>query len=271
MTVDTAPADAEQRGKLADRLADEVKRRWPKHDLDRVMESLDIWCYRTSARTHHRQQAAGFHVPGLPDDPWIEPDEFGCADVLRDAYAGIREEASRFMDGRMMAPPHGLPDDAASDAQAHSNRPEGWREWRFARHGRFIESRCQDFPVTAAAIREVMRRTPFLVNALFLTLRPGTVIPMHYDPINAYADLWLGIFVPEGAALGIRDEARAPAEGGLMGFDHTFEHSAWNHGSSDRVVLSLLIHNPRLSPHEQEIAAFLIPHLKDFGGRTVFA
>ncbi|WP_213947486.1 aspartyl/asparaginyl beta-hydroxylase domain-containing protein [Luteibacter sp. dw_328] len=269
--AESAATDVVERREAADALAKQVMARWAGHDLDRVMAGLDIWSYRSPAQTHHRQQAAGFHVPGLPDDPWIDPDAFGCADVLRDAYEGIRDEAARFMDGRMAAPPHGLPDDAAANAPAHSNRPAGWREWRFARHGRFIESRCEAFPVTSGAIKRVMERTPFLVNALFLTLRPDTVIPMHYDPINAYADLWLGVFVPDGAALGIRDEVRAPSEGGVMGFDHTFEHSAWNKGTSDRIVLSLLIHNPHLLPHEREIAAFMIPHLAKFGGRTIFA
>jgi aspartyl/asparaginyl beta-hydroxylase (cupin superfamily) len=272
MTVDVTPADTQQRRHVADALAKEVLHRWRGYDLDRIMKGLDMWCYRAPARTHHRQRAGGFHIPGLPDDPWIDPDDFGYGEILLRAYADIRHEASCFMDGRMVAPPHGLPDDAPADAKVHLNRPEGWREWRFVRHGQINAARCERFPATAGAIRKVMEHSSFLLNAQFLILRPGTVIPMHYDPINAYADLWLGIFVPEGAVLCIRDEVRAPAEGGLLGFDHTFEHGTWNDGASDRVVLSVMTHNPRLLPHEREIAAFLIPHLNHFGGnRTVLA
>lgn len=272
MTFDTVPADTKQRRYVADALAEEIKHGWRGHELDRVLEGLDIWCYRAPARTHDRQLAAGFHVPGLPDDPWIEPDEFDCSQILLDAFADIREEASCFMDGRMVAPPHGLPDELLADAKAYVDYPEGWREWRFARHGRFNESLCKMFPATDSAIRRVKECSPFLVNAQFLILRPGASIPMHYDPINAYANLWLGIFVPNGATLCIRGESRTPPEGGLMGFDHTFEHGSSNAGASDRVVLNLVIHNPRLRPHELEIASFLIPRLKDFGGaRTVLA
>lgn len=271
MSAPTEPADAQARRFLADSLAREVMARWSGKELDRVMEGLDVWCYRKPARVHKGQRAMGFHVPGLPDAPWIDPASFECGDILTDAYEGIRDEVSRFLDGRMVAPPHGLPDDARSDAAALSGQSEGWREWRFvARNGRFLDERCRDFPITAGALRQVAQRIPLLVNALLLTLRPGTLIPPHTDPINAYADLWLGIFVPKETALCVRGETRAPVEGGLLGFDHTFEHTAWNRSDGDRIVLSLLIHNPGLRPHEREIAGFLIHHLAKFGATTVF-
>lgn len=271
MVTHIEPPDADERRTVADTLAREVMSRWPGKDLDRVMEGLDVWCYRKPARVHKGQRAVGFHVPGLPDEPWIDPAAFGCGDILTDAYEGIRDEVARFVDGRMAAPPHGLADNAQSDAAAIGGQSDGWREWRFvARNGRFLDDRCKDFPVTAGALRQVAQRIPLLVNALLLTLRPGTLIPPHTDPINAYTDLWLGLFVPEGTALCVRGETRAPVEGGLLGFDHTYEHSAWNRGEKDRIVLSLLIHNPNLRQHEREIAEFLIRHLARFSATTVF-
>ena len=84
MVTHIEPPDADERRTVADTLAREVMSRWPGKDLDRVMEGLDVWCYRKPARVHKGQRAVGFHVPGLPDEPWIDPAAFGCGDILTD-------------------------------------------------------------------------------------------------------------------------------------------------------------------------------------------
>ncbi|MGH8032934.1 MAG: aspartyl/asparaginyl beta-hydroxylase domain-containing protein [Luteimonas sp.] len=261
------PADAPARQQLADQLALEIRSRWAGRDLDRVLGGLDIWCYRKTPDTLPGQRAIGFYMPGLPATPWIDPERYPCAQMVREAYPAIREETARFMDGRLTAPPHGLPEDAPGDAAALPTRPEGWREWRMALMGRLIEPRLRDFPQTTRLLKRVMEVSPFLVNALFLTMRPGTVLGRHVDPVNAWSDLWLGLYVPEGAGIEVNGETRVPEEGGLLGFDHSFVHSAWNKGSQDRIVMSLLLPHPELTPYECEIAGFLMPQLTRFGFR----
>lgn len=259
------PADAPGRQQLADEVAREIRSRWSGLDLDRVMGGLDIWCHRTRSELLPGQRAIGFYMPGLAATPWIDPARYACAQMVREAYPAIREETARFMDGRLVAPPHGLPDDAPGDAAALPTRPEGWREWRMAHRGRLIEPRLREFPETTRLLKQVLEVSPFLVNALFLTMRPGTVLGRHVDPVNAWSDLWLGLHVPEGAAIEVNGEERVPEEGGLLAFDHSFIHSAWNRGSRDRVVMSLLLPHPDLRDYECEIAGFLMQQLVRFG------
>jgi aspartate beta-hydroxylase len=263
MAAVPAQADVIARQRLADSLWDRVQTRWPSHDLKRVRDALAIWSYREPPVPHPKQEANGFYIPGLPYEPWIDPGAFPFTDIVREAFPDMRREASRFIDGTMAAPHYGLPDDASADTPPTPGRPSGWLEWRFVSRGALIGPRCKEFPATAEVARQIVNQWT-IRNIIFMILVPGTRLKPHHDFTNAFANLWLGLIVPEGCGLRVAGETRVPEEGGCLAFDHTYEHWSWNDSAKTRIVFSVAALHPRLAPIEREIAAFLLPHLEGY-------
>ena len=58
--------------------------------------------------------------------------------------------------------------------------------------------------------------------------------------------------VPDGCGIRVGAETRAWREGELMIFDDSFEHEAWNRGTSDRTVLLFEIWRPDIDADERE-------------------
>jgi aspartyl/asparaginyl beta-hydroxylase (cupin superfamily) len=61
--------------------------------------------------------------------------------------------------------------------------------------------------------------------------------------------------VPPGCGLQVHDATRTPAEGKLLIFDDTWQHSAWNNSDQQRVVLIFELWHPDLTEREQEAIA----------------
>jgi beta-hydroxylase len=92
-------------------------------------------------------------------------------------------------------------------------------------------ARC---PATARACAAVTG----LVNAGFSLLSPGTHLYPHRGEMKDVLRCHLPLVVPSGdVALRIGTEVRRWQPGRCLIFDDTYEHEAWNHGASDRVVL----------------------------------
>ena len=79
---------------------------------------------------------------------------------------------------------------------------------------------------------------PFLANAGFSCFRPGTHLYPHHGELHGVLRCHLPLVVPEGdVALRFADDVRRWQPARCIVFDDTFEHEAWNHASSDRIVL----------------------------------
>ena len=93
------------------------------------------------------------------------------------------------------------------------------------------QARC---PAMAAACRSV----PGLVNAGLSLLRPGTHLYPHSGELPGVLRCHLGLVVPDGdIAIRAGAETRRWQAGRCLLLDDTFEHTAWNHGDGDRVLL----------------------------------
>jgi aspartate beta-hydroxylase len=254
--------EAREREALVDTLAGELRERWPESCLSRILAGLEIWCYRECAQPYPRQQAYGFYLPGLPDKPWIDPDTISFTRQLKDKYPVIRDEALQLIDGSLRAPPYGVADDAPADTPTTPGRPEGWLEWRIATRGRLIDQRCERFPKTTQLVRELLDSTPYLMNAIFMVLKPGSELKPHADFNNTFVNVWLGIESPPNCALEVAGIAQTPVGGSVLAFNHSYEHVSWNRDVRDRIVFSISTLHPDLDSDEQAAAALIIPRLE---------
>ncbi|RVQ56045.1 aspartyl/asparaginyl beta-hydroxylase domain-containing protein [Sinorhizobium meliloti] len=255
------PADAPDRARLVDQLWGEIRSRWGTYNLARVRDSLDIWSYRKTAKPYANQEAKGFYVPGLPDEPWLDPEILPFTQLVREAFPEMKREAARFVDGRMSAPPFGLPDDAPADAPPNPGFPAGWLEWRFAARGALIPDRCKDFPASAEVARQILEKWT-IKNITLLMLLPGARRDVHCDFNNSFVNLQMGLIVPEGCGLTVAGETRVHRPGHCFLFNHAYAHDAYNNSPHMRIVFSVSALHPRLADHEREIARFLLPHIE---------
>lgn len=241
------------RQEIAQAVFKEASARWSEQELQRVRTALDVWSGQVKPTTHRYQHAAGFFIPNLRNEPWPKAADFPYIDLLLENYPSIRAEAQQFMNGKILAPPYGLADDAKADAAPKRGNPAGWSEWRLYRSGAFCEDRCLPFPTTTKTVAGILESTKFLMNATFLILEPGESLPPHYDRNNIFVNIWLPLEAPDGCFLTVADVTAHPKPGEILIFNHSYIHSAGNKGSTRRVVLSLSVFHPELTPVEREV------------------
>jgi aspartyl/asparaginyl beta-hydroxylase (cupin superfamily) len=129
------------------------------------------------------------------------------------------------------------------ERQIYTN--DGWKVFGFFAFGRQLEENCRRCPETT----RLLQALPGMVTAGFSRLAAGTRILPHrgYEGYSGYyLRAHLGVVVPESADCGLTvgGETRRWQEGKCLLFDDSSEHSAWNHGPGDRVVLLVDLRNP---------------------------
>ena len=126
------------------------------------------------------------------------------------------------------------------------------------------EELCALCPVTT----EVVERFPVCLNfgfVMFSGAEPGTHIAMHRGASNLRQRNHLGIEVPEPDACRIRvgSEWRHWAQSRTLSFDDSYEHEVVHNGSKDRVILSVDLWHPSLSPEDTDLLSH--PVFRRFG------
>jgi aspartyl/asparaginyl beta-hydroxylase (cupin superfamily) len=92
----------------------------------------------------------------------------------------------------------------------------------------------KDFCPTIAAIID---KYPFIVTAEFSMLEPQTSIHPHKGFTNKLLRSHLGLVIPEGdAAIKIGVDTKKWSNGGILVFDDSIIHEAWNKTDERRVV-----------------------------------
>lgn len=86
-------------------------------------------------------------------------------------------------------------------------------------------------------IKKILHEIPEIVTAEFSLLEPDTHILPHRGYSNQVLRAHLGLLVPIGD-IGIRvnNETKVWTEGGILIFDDSLEHEAWNKTKKQRVV-----------------------------------
>lgn len=216
----------------------------------RVAEALRLLA---GEQALYLQQPSMFYFPGLAQRAFFERAEFDWAPEVEAATAAIRGELESLIAGADRFGPYVT---ASPDRPPPNNplldKPDWGAAWLW-KDGEIaggMEALC---PQALAALTHAPQ--PVIPGsaplALFSRLRPGTHIQPHHGMLNTRLICHLPLIVPEGCALRVGAETRAWCEGELTIFDDSFEHEAWNRGTSDRTVMLFEIWRPDIGADER--------------------
>jgi aspartate beta-hydroxylase len=181
-------------------------------------------------------QRPGLHfVPTAPAIPILDAGAFWFTSLLEDAFPRIRAEV-----------------DAVTDAKRYGFMPVEqqilaygrWEQVVFYDNGVRFQRPAGLFPAIANTLDEINQRMPLPGLASLLFLAPGSRVAAHCGHTNSRLRVHLGVSVPEGAGLRVRDRIVTWQEGKVLVFDDSFEHEVWNHGKTARIILLFDILNP---------------------------
>lgn len=208
-----------------------------------------------------RQRPKKHYFPGLPPSPWFDPALFPWTRRLKDAFPEILAEylsvagtGGGFEPFLTFTSSEQLPKYLGTTGPA----PE-WNAFFFYRHGVRNDENCARCPRTAALLDELplIKLPGTTPEVCFSVLTPGSHILPHRGDSNLRSVVHLGLVVPHSCALNVVGEARSWEPGGVMAFDDTYEHEAWNRSDSVRAVLLMDAWNPHLTEDEKRV----LPHL----------
>ena len=237
--------------------------------LARTMACLEAYLTEVTPQTADpRQQPRFLYFPGLPATTYFERALFPWYAQLESNFAVIREELQA-----VLADAHGIepflvfeaPEQASSYLAGDGAAPS-WDAFFFYRHGERNDDNCARCPRTAALIDALplVRIREHAPEICFSFLTPGTHILPHRGVTNTRLVTHLPLIVPDDCAIVVGGEKRVWREGECFSFDDTFEHEAWNRGTSTRIVMLIDCWNPHLTPIEREAVALLVAAIGDF-------
>lgn len=161
--------------------------------------------------------------------PWVSH--------IESAYPDIKAELLRVLKRKDEL---GNFQDIVADVKTIST-DNSWKTFFFTAFGATSNKNIELCPNTWKALQKI----PGLQTAMFSIFEPGKHLPPHRGPFNGVLRLHLGLIVPEGdTAIRVDTEVVTWKEGKVAIFDDSFEHEAWNHTGSVRVVLFVDFERP---------------------------
>ncbi|UNK48829.1 aspartyl/asparaginyl beta-hydroxylase domain-containing protein [Lysobacter sp. S4-A87] len=266
-------ATQQERARIVTSILQELRSRCGRGELRRIHRAFEqFFSANPQPPPHPLQRPTFLFVPGLPDLPWFEREQFPFLSAIEDKTDQIRAEMLAVLTEETELRPYvDMPDDAPGALfMGELNRSLKWSAYHFHRHGERIEEHCRRCPVTAAALDALpLHRVPdHGPEAMYSVLRPGAHITPHTGVINGRLTVHLPLLVPSDCgALAVARESRPWHEGQCLVFDDSFVHEAWNASEHTRVVLIFDLWNPYLSAIEQEAMAAVIHALGAFNRR----
>jgi aspartyl/asparaginyl beta-hydroxylase (cupin superfamily) len=183
----------------------------------------------TAVRLNDRVVAAA-SPPGT--GRFLEDDELPawCAGIV-DSTAAVEREVGHLLDHERG---FATLNDVTQQPSYHSGR---WDVFVLVVDRKVLPTAAARCPATVTALRGV----PRLQFAFFSIFRAGVRLDAHRDPNKATYRYLLPLRAPADGSSGLRlgGETRPFRPGGLVAFDHTAEHEAWNDSAEDRVALFL--------------------------------
>jgi len=116
-----------------------------------------------------------------------------------------------------------------------------------------------------APIPVIAGRSPM---ALWSRLSPGTHIKPHHGMLNTRLIVHVPLITSPGCGLRVGNETREWRLGEPLIFDDSFEHEAWNRGTSDRVILLFEIWRPEIDEQERAALVRLFEAIDAYQGVT---
>mgnify|MGYP000017488677 FL=1 len=142
-----------------------------------------------------------------------------------------------------------------------SEHPKAWDVFTFKFFGMNHLQNQALCPVTAKLINSI----PELISCDFSRMKPHTTISPHKGYSRMILRGHLPLIVPPGnnCAIQVGTDIEYHQTGKMLIFDDSYEHSAWNHSTEDRIVLMFDIANPLWGYTPDEICKYKIEHIED--------
>ena len=226
--------------------------------MSRFLKLYELLAAGRPPRSADPMQRPGLFVPDLTSRAWHDASAFAWCKDVEAAAPAIREEVLRLRSGPAsfvpyLEPARPLPGTTEWGLKALHDRGS-WDVLYFDLAGRSFAANKEACPVTASVLSAVPRIT---TSSMFSALAPGSHIPSHCGPSNAFLRVHLGLVVPEGCAMRVGRETRGWAEGKCLVFDDSFEHEVWNRGRETRIVLIFYVYHPEFADAEVEELSLL--------------
>lgn len=230
----------------------------------RVGQAIDLLLGRSEL---YQQQPSMFYFPGVAQRPFFEREAFDWASAVESATGAIRAELDAMLAAGDGFTPYVFADPASPPPANHLLDDPDWGAVHLMQAGEPHPVHAPLFPAAMAALAlapqpRIGTRSPM---ALFSRLRPGTHIKPHHGVFNTRLICHLPIVVPEGCAIRVGAETRSWQEGRLLILDDSFEHEAWNRGTSDRIVLLFEIWRPDIDADERAAITILLGAVERHG------
>jgi len=218
-----------------------------------------------------RQQPKKHYLPGLTPSPWFDLALFPWARRLQEAFPEILAEY------RGVASSGGFESfltfkstEQVGKYLGTSGAAPEWNAFFFYRHGVRHDENCARCPRTAALLDDLplIRLPGATPEVCFSVLTPGSHILPHRGDSNLRSVVHLGLVVPGDCALNVAGEARGWEAGGVLAFDDTYEHEAWNRSDQIRAVLLMDAWNPHLTEDEKRALPRVIQAMNEISAES---
>ncbi|KPX05297.1 MULTISPECIES: aspartyl/asparaginyl beta-hydroxylase domain-containing protein [Pseudomonas syringae group] len=163
---------------------------------------------------------------------FFEQHHFPWIDKIEAKWPLIKAEAARLLSAIELLPGF----EEIQHEQSELTNDRHWQIFPFYVYGQTFERNLLRCPESSAALKDIVG----LKAAMFSVLRAGKVLPLHRGPYKGVLRYHLGIIIPTPetqCAIEVAGEIEHWGEGKSLVFDDSYEHSAWNYASEDRIVL----------------------------------
>lgn len=188
----------------------------------------------------------------LGNPPVYDTDAFPWACEIESEWQLIRTELDRVLLRQSELPSF----QSISRDVATINTDSGWKTFFLCGYGNVSKKNIEQCPETWRLLQKV----PGLRAAMFSVFEPGKHLPAHRGPYNGVLRFHLGLKVDEVSdrlAIRVRDRLCHWREGEALIFDDAYDHEAWNHTESTRVVLFVDFDKPLRWPARMINSAIL--------------
>ncbi len=238
--------------------------------MTRVADCLAMYLgVKPLAIADPRQRPSFLYFPGLPVAPVFPRAALPFAEAYEAATDAIRAELRGVLDGGQGV--EAFHDHVPEERRGMLTTGGSWDAYFFYRNGQRYADHHAACPATSAMLAQlpldhVRDHGP---EVCFSIMRPAAHILPHRGITNTRSVLHLGLEIPEGCALDVKDiETLAWQPGRCFAFDDTYEHEAWNRSDTTRVVLLGDIWNPYLTEAERDAIGSLVAVIGDFNRAT---
>jgi ornithine lipid ester-linked acyl 2-hydroxylase len=179
--------------------------------------------------------------------------DFSWAKTLAESTPLIQAELAAIMQRREEIPNF----QDVSSLQGNITQDDKWKTFIFYAYGAKSNWHCDQCPGTARALAAI----PGMKTGMFSILAPGKVLPLHRGPYKGLLRAHLGLETTADAGIIVGGEKANWCNGAVLIFDDTFEHTAWNHASADRVVLFIDFERPLRQPLKMlnQVLLYVVP------------